>query len=128
MPPSTSTLLDNSPRMIDEANPKFWDFLRLVCTDDALVVVESVREQGFEAWRLLYNRFAPSGGGHEVNRITALLKRAQCTSLAQVPRMVDEVEADFRRYSYTTGWTFPLEWKLALVLQVLPRPTSGISN
>ena len=30
-----------------EANTKLWDFLTLTCTDDALVVVESAKEQGF---------------------------------------------------------------------------------
>ena len=45
-----------------EANPKLWDFLTLVCTDDALALVESVKEQGLEAWRLLHKRFASTGG------------------------------------------------------------------
>ena len=104
----------------EEANTKLWDFLTLTCTDDALVVVESAKESGFEAWRLLHKRYAPSGGRHELHRMAALLTRKQCASLSQVPRAVDELEADFRKYNDTTGYTFPEEWKLPLLLQMLP--------
>ena len=58
-----------------EANPKLWDFLTLVCNDDALALVESVKEQGLEAWRLLHKRFAPTGGRHELNKMANMLRR-----------------------------------------------------
>ena len=97
-----------------EANPKLWDFLSLVCTDDALELVETAKEQGLEAWRLLHKRYAPSGGRHELTRMTNLLRRKACASLRDLPAAADQLEADFRTYNTTTGYSVPQEWKLPM--------------
>ena len=75
----------------------------------------------FEVCRLLHKRFAPSGGRHELSRITNILTREQCSNLSQLPRAVDDLESDFRKYNARTGHTFPLEWRLPLLLQTLPQ-------
>ena len=44
------------------ADSKHSDFLATYCGDDALGIVESVPERGFEAWRKLKVCYKPSGG------------------------------------------------------------------
>ena len=54
------------------ADTKLYDFLILQCKGDALVIVEHYDGLGFEAWRQLARRFAPSGGQYELDMMNQL--------------------------------------------------------
>ena len=59
-------------------NSKFHDLLMNITTDDALLVVESVPDRGFEAWRLLRRRYDPKSGTFGLDRMLRLTNRKQC--------------------------------------------------
>ena len=103
-----------------EADPALWDFLSLMTSEDALAIVEKVKTQGFEAWRLIHKRFAPSGGRHELKKMLSVFKRVPCKSLKEIPRALDDLEKDIASYNRSTGFTFPEEWKLPMLLEVMP--------
>ena len=104
-----------------EADPKFWDFLSMTTSDNAQIIVESVEKgRGFEAWRLLHERFAPSGGRFELSKMVNVFKRSQCKNIDELPRAVDDLEKDVKKYNDVTGFKFPEELKLPLLLECLP--------
>ena len=115
-------------RIIDEmrwdpghtANQKLSDFLSTYCVDDALAIVEAVPDRGFEAWRKLKCRYNPSGGRFELDRMTLLLSRKQCANLSDLPAAIDKLERDLRNYEANTNLVFPAEWKIPLLLQLMP--------
>ena len=102
------------------ADQKLADFLATYCADDALGIVESVPERGFEAWRKLKVRYNPAGGRFELDRMTLLLSRKQCPSLNELPAAIDKLERDLRNYETNTNLVFPPEWKIPLLLQLMP--------
>ena len=104
----------------EEAGTKLWDFLSLMTKDDALMIVESVKGRGFESWRLIHERYAPKGGRHELSKMTQVFKRKQCKNIDELPRAVDDLEKDIRGYNKATGFSFPTELKLPLLLECLP--------
>ena len=102
------------------ANSKLADFLHMYCAEDALRIVEGCPDQGFEAWRLLVKRHAPSGGRYELDRMNSMLARKQCKDLSDLPAAIDVLERDLRTYEATMGAAFPPEWKIPLLLQLMP--------
>ena len=104
----------------ETANVKLADFLSTYCVDEALGVVEACQDQGFEAWRKLKVRYNPAGGRFELDRMTLLLSRKQCATLADLPAAIDKLERDLRNYEANTNLTFPSEWKIPLLLQLMP--------
>ena len=65
------------------ANSKLYDRLLMVTGDDALVLVEQYRGQGFEAWRQLSKRYSPSGGQYEMDMMNALMNPVSAKSLSE---------------------------------------------
>ena len=104
----------------ETADAKLYDFLCTITTGEALIIVEGTKDQGFDAWRLLHKRYAPTGGRHELERMTHLLHRKQCSSLAAVPAAADKLERDIRAYEDRGDVAFPEEWEIPLLLQMLP--------
>ena len=105
-----------------EAGPKLWDFLSLMTKDDTQMIVESVKGRGFEAWRLIHERYAPKGGRHELSKMTQVFKRKQCKNIDELPRAVDDLEKDIRSYNKATGFSFPTELSFMKNVTLL-RPT-----
>ena len=103
-----------------ESDVEFYEYLCMVTADEALLLVEKFKNHGFEAWRQLHRRFNPTGGRFEVSRMNSLLSRKQCKTLAEVPAAVDMLERDFANYEARSPHAFPTEWKIPLLLQLLP--------
>ncbi len=103
-----------------ESDGEFYEYLSMVTTDEALLLVEKFKNHGFEAWRQLHRRFNPTGGRFEVSRMNNLLSRKQCKTLVEVPAAVDVLERDFANYEARSQHAFPAEWKIPLLLQLLP--------
>ena len=120
VPVSQSTLAGMIWEHADTANQKLSDFLHAFTTDDALGIVEGHPEQGFEAWRLLKKRYNPAGGRFELDRMTGLLARKRCKDLTDLPAVIDRLERDLRNYEISTSMNFPPEWKIPLLLQLMP--------
>ncbi len=106
-----------------ESDGEFYEYLSMVTTDEALLLVEKFKNHGFEAWRQLHRRFNPTGGRFEVSRMNNLLSRKQCKTLSEVPAAVDVLERDIANYEARSSQTFPAEWKIPLLLQLLPDRT-----
>ena len=99
---------------------KFHVLLMNITTDDALLIVESVPDRGFEAWRLLSKRYDPKSGTFELDRMLRLTNRKQCANLNELPAAVDQMEKDIRSYEARSVNKFPEEWKMPLLIQLVP--------
>ena len=102
------------------AAAKLADFLQTYCQADALRIVEACPENGLEAWRLLKKRYDPASGKFELGRMNRMLSRKQCKELSDLPAAIDVLEKDIRGYESSMGAAFPVEWKMPLLLQILP--------
>ena len=102
-------------------NAKFHDLLMNITSNDALLIVESVPERGFEAWRLLSRRYNPKSGTFELDRMLRLTNRKQCANLNELPAAVDQMEKDIRNYEARSANKFPEEWKMPLLIQLVPK-------
>ena len=91
------------------ADEKLYDFLILICKQDALVIVETYEGLGFEAWRQLHRRFAPSGGQYELEMFSRLMNPQQCAKIQDLPSAILRFERDLRTYELRTGRRFPEE-------------------
>ena len=57
----------------EEANEELYEYLMQTTSDEALMVVEKVKNMGFEAWRQLAKRYNPIDGSFELDRMSHLL-------------------------------------------------------
>ena len=88
-------------------NRKLYDLLLNIMSDDALLVVEALPEQGFEAWRQLKLRYDPKSGTFELDRMLQLMTRKQCANLGELPAAIDQLEKDMRNYELRSPNPFP---------------------
>ena len=102
------------------ANGRLSDFLQTYCHEDALRLVESCPENGFEAWRLLKKRYDPSTGNFELTKMNRMISRKACKDLSDLPAAIDILEKDIRGYESSMNVPFPAEWKIPLLLQLIP--------
>lgn len=105
------------------ANEKFHDFLLQLCAEGAQVLVDTpaLEGKGFEAWRLLTKRIAPTGGQYELDAMIALINRKPGKDTAALPEAISRFERDIEMYQRRTGKAFPEEWKTPALLQLLPK-------
>ena len=102
------------------ANEKLYDFLSLICKDDAHMLVEQYEGMGFEAWRQLSKRYSPSGGQFELDMMGALMNPRKASKIADLPAEIQRFERNIRTYESKTGRAFPAEWKTPTFLKILP--------
>ena len=107
----------------EAANEKLHDFLRQLCGEGAQLLVDtpSLEGRGFEAWRILTQRFSPAGGQYELDAMLALLQRKPATDAAGLPDAIAKLERDVELYERRTDRRFPDEWKVPALLQILPK-------
>ena len=103
-----------------EADEALYDYLCIITSDRALILVEQTPERGFEAWRQLAKRHNPAGGQLELARMQHLLHRTACKSLMELPAAVDIFEKEIEAYNRRNPNPFPEEWKLPILLEVIP--------
>ena len=102
------------------ANRALHDMLMLVCTSNALSVVETCPSQGFEAWRLLNVRFNPIGEMYTFDKMNDLMHQTMCKNMSDMPAAIDKFEKDIRMFKDRTGQDFPEILKMPLLLQMIP--------
>ena len=102
------------------ADEKLYDFLVMICKGDALVIVETYDGLGFEAWRQLHKRYAPSGGRYELEMMSRIMNPSKVGRIQDLPGAILRFERDIRNYEARTGRRFPPEWKTPTFLKLLP--------
>ena len=103
-------------------DPKLQDFLVQLCGDGAplLVDIPEVRGRGFEAWRRLKARYAPSGGAFDLDALISLTKVTPCKDLAALPDALAKWERNLTVYERQSGEAFPPSMKIPIFLEMLP--------
>ena len=102
------------------ANAKLYDFLSIICKDDAHMLIDQFEGYGFEAWRQLSRRYSPSGGQFELDMMGALMNPKKASTIADLPGEIQRFERNIRTYESKTGRAFPPEWKAPTFLKILP--------
>ena len=84
----------------EAADPKLHDILLRILGESALMLVDkpALEGRGFEAWRILVQTYAPSGGAYELDSMIALMTLHQCKSLHELPGAVAKFERDIDAY------------------------------
>ena len=102
---------------------KLHDFLVQLCGDGALVLIDTpvLRGRGFEAWRQLKNRYAPTGGAFDLDALMSLMKVSPCKDLASLPDTLAKWERQLNVYERQSGETFPVGMKVPLFMEMLPK-------
>ena len=122
----TMEITDLNPMGWDEAEaaaPKLYDTLLQVLQGPALLLIEKpgLENSGFEAWRILVQQYAPSGGAYELDSMMALMTISQCKSLHELPAAVAKFERDVDAYERRSGRIFPVEFKTPAFLRMIPK-------
>ena len=102
------------------ANTKLSDMLVSVCEGEALGLVEQVLGQGFEAWRLLNERYNSIGEMYTLDKMNSLMHGKVCKSIADMPIAIADFEKNLKVFSERTGQTFPNILKLPILMQMVP--------
>ena len=84
-----------------------------------LIDTPQLEGRGFEAWRLLVQQYAPTGGAYELDSMIALMTLHQCKSLEELPGAVARFEKDVAAYNRRTGRGFPEEFKVPAFLRMV---------
>lgn len=112
----------------DVADEKLHDFLLQLCGDEAQILIDTpnLAARDFEAWRLLNQRYSPCGGQYELDAMTALMQRKPVRSAVEIPGAISRLERDIALYGQRTGKTFPEDWKIQILLQILPKEQAQV--
>ena len=102
------------------ADKKLFDLLGLICTGEALTIVERHPDHGFEAFRQLNKRFNPIGETYSFDKLTALMHQPRCKNMAELPGAVEKWEDDVRRYEDRSNEMFPESMKMPILMQMVP--------
>ena len=76
----------------------------------------ALETRGFEAWRLLVKRYAPSGGQYELDAMMALMSLTAVRDVAALPGAISKFERDLALYERRSGRAFPEEFKIPAFL------------
>ena len=90
-----------------DANEALYDYLTMITTNKALLLVEQTPERGFEAWRRLAHRHNPLGGQLELVKMQHLLHKTAVKSLTELPAAVDAFEKEIELYNKRNTNNFP---------------------
>ena len=96
------------------ADQKLYDMLVMHLSDDPLILVENHQGRGFEAWRSLSRRYDPVGEQFTFDKMTSLLRRDRCKSIADLPAALEKWTRDLTLYERKTGKTLEKEWRVPI--------------
>ena len=74
------------------ADSKLHDMLLLITGGEAQVIVEPVAGQGFEAWRLLNERFNSTGELYTFDKMNAIMKQNPVKHISSMPAAIAKFE------------------------------------
>ena len=110
------------PKVV-EADAKLHDFLCATLGGEAGLIAETVglEGQGFEVWRRLSAKYAPTGGQFESNTLIQLFNPKAAKDLSALPGAIAKFEHGFRQYEKRSGEVFPEKCKIASLVQIMPK-------
>ena len=105
------------------ADAKLHDFLCATLGGEAGLLAETpgLEGQGFEVWRRLSQKYAPTGGQFEIDSLISLLNPKPAKDLASLPGAIQKFEHDFLMYEKRSGEAFPEKYKVAALVQIMPK-------
>ena len=88
---------------------KLHDFIVQLCGDGALLLVDTreLRGKGFEAWRRLKKRYAPTGGAYDLDALASLTDVSACKDLASLPDALARWERKVEAWERQSSEKFP---------------------
>jgi len=108
---------------VQTADAKLHDFLCATLGGEAGLLAETpgLEGQGFETWRRLTAKYAPTGGQFEIDSLISLLNPKAATDMAHLPGAIAKFEHDYLQYEKRSGETFPEKYKVAALVQIMPK-------
>ena len=86
-----------------------------------IVETPGLEGRGFEAWRQLVAKFAPSGGSYEMDMLAAILSPPQVKDLTALPGAIGRFERDWKQWQKQSGEVFPEKFKVTALLKILAK-------
>ena len=105
---------------VDNANARLHDMLILKLKDDPLIKVENHPGSGFAAWQALSRHYDPIGEQFTFDRMTNLMRRAQCKDITELPGALEKWRRDLQLYEAKTGKTVDKDFKTAVLFEMIP--------
>ena len=109
-----------SPANQFEADKKLYDLLVLICSGEALNLVERRPDEGFEGWRQLALRFHPVGETYTFDKMNALMHQSRARNMAELPAAIDTWESNVRKFEERSGESFPEVMRMPVLMQMIP--------
>ena len=108
---------------VQTADAKLHDFLCATLGGEAGLLSETpgLEGQGFEVWRRLTAKYAPTGGQFEIDSLISLLNPKAAKDMAHLPGAIAKFEHDYLQYEKRSGETFPEKYKVAALVQIMPK-------
>ena len=103
-----------------EADKKLYDLLILICSGEALNLVERRPDEGFESWRQLALRFNPVGETYTFDKMNALMHQSRARNMTELPAAIDTWEASVRKFEERSGEMFPEVMRMPVLMQMIP--------
>ena len=105
------------------ADSKLHDFLLATLGGEAVMLAETpgLEGRGFETWRQLVAKFAPSGGSYEMDMLSAILSPPQAKDLTALPGAIGRFERDWKQWQKQSGEVFPEKFKVTALLKIFPK-------
>ncbi len=108
---------------VQTADAKLHDFLCATLGGEAGLLAETpgLEGQGFETWRRLTAKYAPTGGQFEIDSPISLLNPKAAKDMAHLPGAIAKFEHDYLQYEKRSGEAFPEKYKVAALVQIMPK-------
>jgi len=92
---------------VDEADSRLHEMLLLITSGEAIGIVESVPNRGFEAWRLLSVRYNSVGEMSTFDKMNAIMKQNPAKNISELPASIAKFERDLKTFIERTSTEFP---------------------
>lgn len=102
------------------ADSKLHDMLMLITGGEAQGIVESVPGRGFEAWRLISERFNSTGEMYTFDKMNSIMKQSPVKHISTMPAAIAKFEKDLKVFRERTSTEFPDILKLPILIQMIP--------
>ena len=99
---------------------KLNQFLMAYTDMAAMTFVENAHGSGFEAWRKLTAEYDPMSTQAGFNKMSTLMHPVKAKTDVEISWRIEQWEAEERRYNERTRNKFPEDWRLEILVGMLP--------
>ena len=100
---------------------KLNQFLLAYTDSTAMTFVENAHGSGFEAWRKLTAKYDPMSAQAGFNKMGGLVHPTKAKSELQISSKIEQWEAEERKYIERTRNRIPDDFRLEILVQMLPK-------